>query len=282
MTPRKDTTENPISMDCDIREQYEANGFALMEGFLNRAEVESIAEVVDLFHKNWMADNLSFYQEQAINSAYLTGTKYLEQQDRIKLFEALSSNKILDVVLSLPLHEPAFMNTQLFFDPANPEQKNYWHRDGQYHLSIEEQKQALKGPEVLHFRIALKDEPGIELVPSSHRRWDSEEELNTRLEQSDRNKSDDLSTGHAVPMSKGDLLIFSGNMIHRGLYGKDRMALDILFCEARAEFFKFAQADCFPDSAIIERLENPVAMMNALKIMRSDNEPDGDAVISNS
>jgi len=64
----------------------------------------------------------------------------------------------------------SIMNTQLFFNPVNDGQKNYWHRDSQYHLSIEEQKEALVGPDVVHFRIPLTNEPGIELVPCTHQR----------------------------------------------------------------------------------------------------------------
>lgn len=248
-------------------EQYERQGFFLVENFFSALEIASIREVVDKFHQNWISDNSSFYHKSAINSAYLTGTKYLEEDERLKLFQFVSSNKLMDVVSSFSLSKPAFMNTQLFFNPVNPDQKNYWHRDGQYHLPIEEQEQALNGLAVLHFRVALKDEPGIELVPHSHRRWDSEEELNVRLEKSGKRNFENLSTGQAIPLRKGDLLVFSANMLHRGLYGKDRLALDILFCEAQPEFFEFADIDCFPDEPLMEKLENPLLMQNAIRTM---------------
>ena len=158
------------------------------------------------------------------------------------------------------------MNTQLFFNPVNHEQKNYWHRDPQYHLSIDQQKQALLGPEVIHFRIALEDEPGIELVPGSHKRWDSDEELAVRLEVSGQKNDQDISSGLSIPLAKGDLLIFSANMIHRGLYGKNRMSLDILFCEAQPEFVQFAEADCLPTNEHMSYCENPIAFQNTIKI----------------
>lgn len=254
-------------MQSDIRKKYDKNGFVLIENFLSEHEVKLVAETVDRFHKNWIVENEGFYKEKAINSAYLTGKKHLGDQDRLRLFEFVSSDKLLEVVQLLPFNEPAFMNTQLFFDPVNPDQENYWHRDAQYHLSIEQQKNALDGPEVLHFRVALKDEPGVELVPGSHKHWDSEEELSIRLEQSNKKNHDDLTTGFSVPLKKGDLLVFSANMIHRGHYGNERMSLDILFCEAQPEFFEFADVDCFPDQATIEKLENPIAMRNAVRTM---------------
>ena len=253
-----------------MRKEYEKNGFVLVENFLNKSEVGQMLDIVNTFHENWVIDNYSFYKEKAINSAYLTGTKYLEKHERIKLFELVASDKMINIVLSLPFANPAFMNTQLFFDPVNPDQENYWHRDAQYHLSIEEQRRALDGPEVMHFRVALKDEPGIELVPGSHRRWDSDEELNIRLEKSGKRNYHNLTTGSSIPLKQGDLLVFSANMIHRGLYGNNRKALDVLFCEAQPEFFKFADSDCLPDESIIEKLENPIAIRNAIRIVSNE------------
>ncbi len=157
------------------------------------------------------------------------------------------------------------MNTQLFFNPVDSQQKNYWHRDPQYHLSLAQQQQALAGPEVVHVRIPLADEPGIELIPGTHKRWDSKEELDVRLERSGKKKYHDLSTGLALPLNKGDILIFSANIIHRGLYGKDRLALDLLFCEALPELMKFVDGDCLPSPAILDKLENPEPFINSIE-----------------
>jgi len=66
----------------------------------------------------------------------------------VKLFIVLVP--VLDIVSSLPLASPAFMNNQLFSNPVYPGRKNDWHRDGQYHLSLDEQKLALQRPEVIH------------------------------------------------------------------------------------------------------------------------------------
>lgn len=95
------------------------------------------------------------------------------------------------------------MNTQLFFNPVNPAQKNYWHRDPQYHLSIDEQKSALEGVNVVHYRIPLFGEPGIELVPASHKCWDTDEELDVRLARNNRRNSDDLSSGLTIELAAG-------------------------------------------------------------------------------
>ena len=131
------------------------------------------------------------------------------------------------------------MEAQLFFDPFKPKQSNYWHRDGQYHLSADEQKLALTEPEVLHVKIPLTIDPGIEVIPDSHKNWDTDNELLIRLQQNEHKNSEHLSNGVQIPLQVADVLMFSANMIHRGLYGKNRLVLDILYCDPQlAEFIQ--------------------------------------------
>lgn len=253
-----------LSIDLPMIDDYEKNGYLVLKSFFSEAELYALRQVVAHFHEEWKQQNAQFYAESAINSAYLTAKKYLKDPERESLFRFIGSAKLMTIVTSIMGERPAFMNTQLFFDPVNKAQRNYWHRDTQYHLSIEQQKQALSGPKVVHFRIPLFDEPGLELIPGSHKRWDSEEELHVRLEQNGRKNDDRLSSGVAVPLRAGDLLIFSATMIHRGVYGRDRLSLDILFCDPVPELMKFVDDSSLPSPEIVAKLENAVAFECAL------------------
>ena len=252
---------------------YQDNGYFLLKGLFNESEIDAILPVIDCFHAAWQQQNQQFYTQKAVNSAYLTNRKYLSAQQRQQLFSLLASHKIMDILPNTPIVTPAFMNTQLFFNPLNCEQKNYWHRDPQYHLTLAQQQLALQGPQVIHFRLALADEPGLELIPGTHKRWDNERELAVRLQRSGCNNFDDLSGGVTVPMQKGDLLVFSANMIHRGLYGKSRMALDILFCEATAALLEFVDDDCLPSVESLSCLQNPSAFAASIAIKRTASVP---------
>ena len=147
------------------------------------------------------------------------------------------------------------MGTQLFFDPFKTSQNNYWHRDPQYHLSVAEQKLALTGPEVLHVRIPFTVDPGVEVIPGSHKNWDTEEESQVRLELNGHKNSENLSNGVQIPLQVGDVLLFSANMIHRGLYGKDRLALDILYCERVPQLVEFIQVKHQPSAEMLADLD---------------------------
>jgi len=243
-----------------MKTDYQENGFFLHKGLFEGHEIDALLPVVECFHAAWQQQNQAHYSHKAVNSAYLTGTKYLSVEQRQQLFSLIASHKIMDILPDTGIVTPAFMNTQLFFNPLNPQQKNYWHRDPQYHLTLEQQQQALNGPEVIHFRLALADEPGLELIPGTHQRWDTEQELDVRLQRSGCNNFDELASGVVVQMQKGDLLVFSANMIHRGIYGKSRLALDILFCEARAELMEFVEQDSLPEVDELTSLQNASAL----------------------
>lgn len=201
-----------------------------LDKFLASSALSKVKQVVDVFHHAWCTDNRDFYETSAINSSGLTSEQYLTEAQRLVLFTLIIDMRLLEAVNQV-VHFPVFMGTQLFFDPFNTKKANYWHRDPQYHLTVEQQKLALTGPEVLHVRISLTADPGVEVIPGSHINWDTDEELQVRLEKNGHKHYESLSNGVPIPLVVGDVLLFSANMIHRGLYGNNRLALDILYCE---------------------------------------------------
>lgn len=238
-----------------IDQNYAKNGFVTLSNFFEPTVLRSITQVVEVFHQAWLKDNQAFYQAKAINSSGLTSDQYLTDEQRLVLFELICSSQLLDIV-KLVLPSPMFMGTQLFFDPYNPNQANYWHRDPQYHLTEEQQKLALTGPEVIHIRIPLTADPGVEVIPGSHKKWDTDEELQVRLEKNGHKHSESLSNGVQIPLQIGDVLLFSANMIHRGLYGKNRFALDILYCERDPQLTEFIQVKHQPSAEMMADLNN--------------------------
>ena len=251
------------------KNDYEDQGYFVLRNYFKPKQMDALRKVISTFHENWKSDNKQFYQEEAFNSSLITGSQYLNSLDRIKLFNFISSNEIMQVVDSLIPNQPAFMNTQLFFDPYNAEQTNFWHRDCQYDYDIEDQKKIIQDTQVVHFRVPLFDEPGMELVPGSHKRWDNQEEYEVRQEENNRVSSEALSTGKEIQLNAGDLLVFSADMIHRGLYGLDRLAFDILIFDSTGSgsiYADYVDNDCLPSSLQLEAIENPRLFLNTLAL----------------
>ena len=238
-------------------DNYNKNGFVVLRKYFNHNELNVLRDDISTYHKSWTRLNKDAYLNGVINTAYLTKKGAMNDSARLRLFKFIASNKVVGITSTLFKISPAFMNTQLFFDPINTHQANYWHRDPQYHLSLAEQKAALSGPQVIHVRIPLFDEPGVELVPQSHLRWDTEEELAVRCQTGGHKNNEALETGVRVELEAGDVLIFSANMIHRGLYGKDRLALDILFCEPDPSLLSFIDAESLPSKEMLSQFDHP-------------------------
>ncbi len=249
-----------------LTSHYDEQGYFVLKDYFTGSEISSLRNVILKFHELWKQDHAEFYKEEAFNSSLITGSQYLMCDDRIKLFNFISSKKIMDVVESVIPNHPAFMNTQLFFNPVNIQQKDFWHRDCQYDHDVEGQKKAIQETQVLHLRVPLFDELGMELVPQTHKRWDSDEEFNVRQEEKGKVSSDELSTGKKIKLAAGDLLVFSADMIHRGLYGLDRLALDILVFDPSADFVDYVDDDCLPDRSMLDKIADPRLFTNTLKL----------------
>jgi len=253
---------NSDKLNCE----YVQQGYFVIRSYFNDVEIASLRDVVLEFHQSWKQDNLAFYQEEAFNSSLITGSKYLASNDRIKLFNFISSTKIMNIIDAVILTAPAFMNTQLFFNPVNRDQKDFWHRDCQYDHDVEMQQKVIQETQVLHLRVPLFDELGMELVPGTHKRWDNEEEFNVRQEEKGRLSSENLSTGKKIKLAAGDLLVFSADMIHRGLYGLDRLALDILVFDSSSDFVDYVDDDCLPDESMLTKINDPRLFINTLQL----------------
>ena len=246
---------------------YSQHGYTLQKNIFTDEELIPIRQILHMFHMQWLEENQEFYKSHAINSAYITETGKLSSEYRLQLFNFITNKKIINTISDTVASGLVFVGTQLFFDPYNQNQKNYWHRDIQYNnLSIQQQKAALCEQNAIHIRIPLKDENGIELIPGTHKRWDNNEEYSVRLEANGMANDHDLQGGQKIPLQVGDMLIFSANMIHRGLYGKDRFAFDILFSDPNPDILKHLPDNCLPTPRELEGIGNPEIYQQAISV----------------
>lgn len=258
----------PQGVPVDLASNYRKKGFVRVEGLFQEAELTQLHEVLLRFHSRWRAANPQIYEAHAINSAYLTDQVHLCPDDRRVLFRLLGDERVEHILRALFPGPMAFMNTQLFFNPVNPQQSNYWHRDIQYGGESEAvQREELTNINVLHLRLALMPEPGLEFVAGSHTRWDTATEYAVRMGQGQKKVCDDLPGAESVAMARGDLLIFSANMLHRGLYGGDRFAFDMLFCDPLESLIKYVRPSCLPQGDDFTVIANHSPFLETLRVL---------------
>lgn len=266
METKGEALHHKLLCSAQLSEDYNEQGYFVVRNYFNADEMASLRDVILKFHHLWKQDNLKFYQEDAFNSSLITGSRYLALSDRLKLFNFISGKKMMKLIDSVIPAIPAFMNTQLFFNPVNPNLKDFWHRDCQYDFDIEEQKKVIEETQVVHLRVPLFEELGMELVPGTHKRWDNDEEFEVRQEENGHHSNESLSTGRQIKLSPGDVLVFSADMLHRGLYGKDRLAFDILVFDSVGDYIDYIDNDCLPDIEMLDKIDDPRIFLNTLSL----------------
>ena len=164
-------------------------GFKRFRNFLNDHDLDELEKSLRKFHDSWLTKNHEAYKKGAINSAYITNGDFITPRERFGLLQLISSKKVVSKAREFLGPDIRFLNTQIFFNPFNDSQKNYWHRDIQYTgLTDEEQRLTIeaRSSQVIHLRLALADEFGLDFIPESHFRWDRLEELDVRLQRNGR------------------------------------------------------------------------------------------------
>lgn len=245
----------------EFTDAFAQDGFFLFRSFFTTNEVRELTGLILPAHEKWLELNR---EQAAVNSNYLTSTRYMtDAAIRHKTFQFLASAKIVQVAARLCPRGVHFLNTQLFFNPADAARKPYWHRDMQYlGVSEEVQQDILRRDVVLHFRIPFAEDPGLEFIPGSHQRWDSRLERAVRLEIDGHKNSEELPGMVRIAHSPGDLLIFSAHLIHRGSYGLERKSFDILYTDFPEKTGLVAALNHFP-------AENDLALFEHGEIFRT-------------
>ncbi|MBT9317655.1 phytanoyl-CoA dioxygenase family protein [Leptothoe spongobia] len=213
--------------------QFEAQGYTILPKFFEPEEINQITHIVDRIFNQWQEENHhALIEQQLINMHSLTHPNYFEEcrHERIQFFNLIASAKLTRALEQIFKVDMYFHNTQLFFNPYSKEKQPYWHRDLQY-SPIDDAVQAAEQHNMLslHVRIPLVAEKGVELIPDSHTRWDTELERNVRFELNDHRQNEALPGSVLIELEPGDALIFSAQIIHRGNYALNpgRKALDL-------------------------------------------------------
>ena len=76
-----------------LQSRYDQQGYFVVRNYFSDAEISALKNVILKFHQAWKQDNAQFYQQEAFNSSLITGSKYLAFDDRVALFNFISSKK---------------------------------------------------------------------------------------------------------------------------------------------------------------------------------------------
>ncbi len=129
---------------------------------------------------------------------------------------------------------PRLKDAHYYHEQTKRDWDGDWHRDSQFSRpgpALE--RELLTSTCSVHVRVALEDDHRLEVVPASHTRWDSEEEL--RIRKGGDRATDRMPGAVRVALKAGDACLFHAWSIHRATYRRTplRRTLDLLYVSAR-------------------------------------------------
>lgn len=244
------------------RVQYEKYGYTILRGFFNDEEISLVNRHVDRIYRKWQSENeTEICDNKLVNMHSLTSPEYFEEapDQRTDFFKIIASVKLTDTLERIFGPDIHFHNTQLFFNPSNIERLPYWHRDMQYSpIEDEVQSDELGKMLSLHIRIPLIEEKGVEVVTGTHKRWDTELERNVRFELNGHTNSEPLPNSVLIELARGDVLVFSAQMIHRGNYAlnSSRKAFDLCVGKYHPLASEFLDPRVLPTEEEVNKIVN--------------------------
>jgi ectoine hydroxylase-related dioxygenase (phytanoyl-CoA dioxygenase family) len=250
------------AMNMQEKGVYDDQGYIVKKQFFDSAEIAALTHIVDRIHRQWLDRNHADYVgRQLINMHSLTSPQYFagRRDERTRFFDCIAPEKLVQLMTAMFGDGVYFHNSQLFFNPADSSKRPYWHRDMQSsRIDDAVQKHEQLNMLSLHVRIPLVSEKGVELVPGTHRRWDSELERDVRFERGGRKNSDALPGAVRVALEAGDILVFSAQMLHRGNYELNniRKALDLCVGKIHPLTLDFLDEKVLSDEQELEKISS--------------------------
>lgn len=250
---------------------YTEQGFAVVRNWFDATAIACLMRETDRILSQWMAENRERYiEERLVNMHSLTSARYFsDASQRIAFFELIASERLTGLVDGMFGDGVYFHNTQLFFNPYENRRLPYWHRDMQYSPVPDEMQAQEQGRMLsLHVRIPLLPERGLEVIPGTHRRWDSPLESDVRRERNGRRNSDDLPGAKLIGLEPGDVLIFDAQMIHRGNYAlnRERKAFDLCVGHPHRFTVRYLDQQVLPSMDEIARIRNHAWYVRARQV----------------
>ena len=129
---------------------------------------------------------------------------------------------------------PELKDAHYYHEQTKRDWDGDWHRDSQFSRTGPElERELVASSWSVHIRVALEDDDRLEVVPGSHARWDTDEEM--RIRRGSARATDQMPNAVRVVLKAGDACLFNAWSIHRATYRRTpvRRTLDLLFAAAR-------------------------------------------------
>jgi hypothetical protein len=222
---------------------WRTRGYFIVRRFASAAEIDTLRRSCDgvLERKRRASPSVG---HTTTHIGLFDPTEFGDESQRLQpLLEFLASARVCTLLRDLAppsAGDPWLKTLQYFHEQTVRDWQGAWHRDSQFGRNDPEVEKAfLRRTTAVRFRVACLPDDRLELVPGTHARWDTEEELAIRKRQAlaglvvPVEPAADVAMPGAerVVLEPGDACVFHAWMIHRGSYTRSpaRRTLDAFF-----------------------------------------------------
>jgi hypothetical protein len=213
---------------------FREKSFSLVPAFLDRSSLRELRRACDV-----ALDSARKLEREIGHTTpsipVLTEASYFQDephaQERIAaLLGSVRVCKLLSGIEETGARVPALKDASYYHEQTRRDWDGDWHRDSQFRRPDQEAERALIATTLsVHFRVAFEDDDRLEIVPGSHARWDTEDEL--RIRKGPQRTRADMPGAARIVLRAGDACVFHAWSIHRATYRRSpvRRTIDALY-----------------------------------------------------
>lgn len=225
-------------------ERWRTDGYFIVRGFASAAEVDTARRWCDGVLERKRRSSQSIGHTTTHIGGLLDPSEFGDEPQGLQqLLQFLASARLCALLRDLAppsAGDPWLKTLQYFHEQTVRDWQGAWHRDSQFGRSDPEVERAfVHSTTAVRFRVACLPDDRLELVPGTHARWDTDDELAIRKRQAlaglvvpvDSIADVAMPGAERVVLEPGDACVFHAWMIHRGSYTRSpaRRTLDGFF-----------------------------------------------------
>lgn len=214
---------------------FHVHGYFVVPAFLNPAELGELRHACDIALDRARAESTENGHTTPKIGVFTDPTYFSRQPGALdRLMNFVGSARVCALLEGLA-HDgedgtPHLKSTDYYHEQTKRDWDGDWHRDSQFGQPDPELEcRRILTTTSVHVRVALEDDDRLEIVPGSHRRWDTPEELQIR--KGSKRASSAMPGATRIVLEAGDACVFHAWSIHRATYQRAplRRTLDSLY-----------------------------------------------------
>ena len=206
----------------DRMQSFRVHGYFVVRAFLNLPELGELRRACDSALERARAESSQKGHTTPKIGLFSEPRYFAHEPGSLELLTKFVGSKRICALLEGLAHEgedgvPRLESTDYYHEQTKRDWSGDWHRDSQFGQPDPElERRRILTTTSVHVRVALEDDDRLEIVPGSHRRWDTAEELQVR--KGPNRASSAIAGATRIALEAGDACVFHAWSIHRATY----------------------------------------------------------------